>query len=138
MFRESLIWIWTNLGVLGRRWRRQAHWVDLGSHLELLTEHDDCDVVVQRQVVELRVDVDLLGAVELPLLGRLEGDVAQSDADVARLVGNIRILTLLQNISLSKMIKISGKGSLLTLSGNKQWAAVRTCQGEMATPPQNG
>ena len=112
LFRESLIWMWTNLGVLGRRGRRQAHWVDLGSHLELLTEHDDCDVVVQRQVVELRVDVDLLGAVELPLLGRLEGDVAQSDADVARLVGNVRILTLLENISLSKMIKISGKGSL--------------------------
>ena len=112
MFRESLIWIWTNLGVLGRGGRRQANWVDFGSHLELLTEHDECDVVVERQVVELRVDVDLLGAVELPLLGRLEGDVAQSDADVARLVGNIWILTLLQSISLSKMIKISLKGSL--------------------------
>ena len=45
------------------RRRRQAHRVDLGPHLELLAEHDHGDIVVQRDVVELRVNVDLLGAV---------------------------------------------------------------------------
>ena len=78
------------------RGRRQAHWVDLGPHLELLAEHDHGDVVVQRDVVELRVNVDLLGAVELALLGRLEGDVAQPNADFARLVGDVDIITILE------------------------------------------
>ena len=67
---------------------------------------------MQRQVIELRVDVDLLGAVELPLLGRLEGDVAQPYADVARLVGNVRIFALLGKCRSKNTLRISGKGLL--------------------------
>ena len=51
----------THVGLCRRR--RQADGVDLGPHLELLAEHDHGDVVVQRDVVKLRVDVNLLGAV---------------------------------------------------------------------------
>ena len=53
------------------RGRRQAHWVDLGPHLELLAEHDHGDVVVQRDVVKLRVDVNLLGAVRSEMRSEL-------------------------------------------------------------------
>ena len=68
------------------RGRRQANRVDLGPHLQLLAEHDHGDVVVQRHVVELGVDVDLLGAVKLALLCGLQGNVAQPNADMSCLV----------------------------------------------------
>ena len=93
--------------------------------------------------------------VEFALLGGLEGDVAQPNADIARLVGDVERVTILENkesffwLNTKKyshavvefMIQPSCRSFQernLTFSGNKQCAAVRTFHGEMATPPQNG